>query len=228
MSNNITLIIPTVEEAKVELSELLNILYDAFDTEAFPKAKTFFEKNNKEIDAFLINDLIRFYVKQYLLDCGIFAEDDVDSLANNGIALKHKGYRIRVLKADHSYLPFPGESKTKKGFFNQQLSFYQMSNANEDEWGNRFARPNLLILWEPNNPSYNYVTLYISCPQKCGEYPSSMDTYFFDTVEHPATTIQTKMFTYIEDELGIDKKPDSLIGEHQDDDNDLYNLRGES
>ncbi len=227
MSNNITLVIPTIEEAKTELMGLFSLMYDAYDVEAFPKARDFFTRNNKEIDNFLINDLIRFHMKQYLLDCGIFAEDDIDPLANNGIALKYKGYHIRVLKADHSYLPFPSVSDTKKQFYNQQLSFYQILNASEDDLGNRFTRPNILILWEPNGNSYSYVTLYIACPKTCGKYPFSMDTHFFGAVKHPATTVQTDMFADVEDELGIEKKPDLPKGEHKDDDNDLYNLRRE-
>jgi len=89
------------DRIRQDLEELIFAVHSAFE-DAPRLAKKFFEDQEHKIDPFLINDLIRYYIKRHLasLHFDITENYDVDDIPNNGLSVKYKGYHIRILKAD--------------------------------------------------------------------------------------------------------------------------------
>ena len=185
----------SAEQISNDIKELIFKVHVALE-DAPRLAKLFFEKQNQDIDPFLVNDIIRYYVKRYLLDLDFDVTESykVDDLANNGLSVRYNGYHVRILKADHGDLPIPGVSETKKLFYNQQLS---MDLYNSDT-NLRRLKPNVLILWDLSS-SYDLSQLYLACPKSGGKTRESVSSYFNNPLEHAAYLI----------------KPDKVISEDQ-------------
>ncbi len=195
------------ENIRHDLEELIIVIHSAF--EDTPRiAKQFFEDRNEDVDPFLVNDLIRYYVKQYLLehDFNVTEDYQLDSLPNNGLSLRYKGYHVRILKADHGDLPIPGHSIIKQQFYAQQLTLDSLLYG-DNNLPTGSLRPNVLILWELTN-SYDFKQLYLACPMSGNETRKSVSAYFKEAIEHVAYLF----------------KPDNLTDEIEDDDVEIVRI----
>lgn len=183
----------TYSRIRQDLEELIFAVHSAFE-DAPRLAKQFFEDQERNVDPFLINDLIRYYIKQYLTNLQFDATEDYspDDLPNNGLSVKYHGYHIRILKADSGYLPVPNSDK-KIDFYNQQLSLDSLIDGN----GNRrqlALRPNILILWELTS-NYDFNQLYLACPKTGSRKRKFVTDYFNEPIEHPAYMLKSETQT---------------------------------
>lgn len=170
------------DRIRQDLEELIFAVHSAF--EDTPRlAKKFFEDQKHKVDPFLINDLIRYYIKQHLasLRFDVTENYDVDDLPNNGLSVKYKGHHIRILKADRGNLPVP-HSDTKVDFYNQQLSLDSLVDG-DGNVRQPALRPNVLILWELTS-NYDFNQLYLACPKTGGKKREFVTAYFNETIEH--------------------------------------------
>lgn len=176
------------DKIRHDLEELIFAVHSAF--EDTPRlAKQFFEDQKRKVDPFLINDLIRYYIKRHLvsLQFDVTENYDVDDLPNNGLSVTYSGHRVRILKAERGDLPVP-HSDTKIDFYNQQLS---LDSLVDDDGNLRqpALRPNVLILWELTN-NYDFNQLYLACPKTGGKKRKSVTAYFNEAIEHPVYSLK--------------------------------------
>lgn len=208
------------ERIRQNLEELIFIIHGAF--EDVPRmAKQFFADRKEDVDSFLVNDLIRYYVKRYLSGRNFDVTEDyqLDYLPNNGLSLKYKGYHIRILKADHGDLPIPGRSNIKQQFYAQQLSLDSLLYVDEN-LPEGSLRPNVLILWELSK-NYDFKRLYLACPKSGNEKRKSVSAYFNEPIEHVAYSIKAdKPADEIEDDsveiVRIDVNESELEGQENE------------
>jgi hypothetical protein len=187
---------PKFEDIYGETLRLLIRTYEVMER-VIPQAKEFFMKEDKPVDIYLFNDLVRHYAKEMLQDSGFTVEDDVEEVAeyrfkalvNNGLSGKFNGHLFRILKADHGSVPMP-ESGTKKEFYNQHRQLTLPLDAADSEPGMK-VRPNILILWEVDS-QYNFLRLRLACPKAVGKTLESLEVYFNEPLPHAAEMIKTK------------------------------------
>ena len=163
-----------------DLEPLINDVYAALEDAPRLAKEKFFEPQELKIDPFLINDIIRFYVKRYLtkLQFDVTEDYEVDDLANNGLKVRYHGYHVRILKADNGQLPVPGISENKKAFYNQQLTLDSLdfNKSNDDH-----LRPNILLLWELTD-DYDFKQMLVACPKSGGKTRQSVTSYFNEPI----------------------------------------------
>lgn len=192
------------DKIRQDLEELIFAVHGAFE-DAPRLAKQFFEDQKRKVDPFLINDLIRYYIKRHLagLRFDVTENYDVDDLPNNGLSVTYKGYRVRILKAERGDLPIP-HSGTKIDFYNQQLSLDSLVD-DDDNLRQPTLRPNVLILWELT-PNYDFNQLYLACPKTGGKKRKFVTAYFNEAIEHPVYSLKPEDQTVEmieEDEIDI-------------------------
>jgi hypothetical protein len=164
---------------------------------AIPQAKEFFVNEDKPVDTYLFNDLIRYYAKEMLQDSGFTIEDDVEEvneyefkpLCNNGLFGKFNGHYFRILKTDHGSVPMP-VSGMRKEFYTQPPQLPLPFDAPYTEPGMK-VRHNILILWEVDS-QYNFLRLRLACPKAVGKTCESLEVYFNKPLPHAAEMIKTK------------------------------------
>jgi hypothetical protein len=165
--------------------------------EVIPQAKELFVKEDKPIDVYLFNDLVRYYAKEMLHNSGFTVEDDVEEIAeysfkalvNNGLSGKFNGHLFRILKADHGSVPMPVSGK-KKEFYNQHRQL-TLPFDDPDSEPSMKLRHNILILWEVDS-QYNFLQLRLACPKAVGKTRESLEVYFNEPLPHAAEMIRTK------------------------------------
>lgn len=187
---------PKFEDIYGETVGLLIRTHEVMEN-VIPQAKELFVKENKPVDIYLFNDLVRYYAKEMLQDSGFTVEDDVEEIAeyrfkalvNNGLSGKFNGHFFRILKADHGSVPMPVSEK-KKEFYNQHQQLTLPLDALDIEPSMK-VRHNILILWEVDN-QYNFLRLRLACPKSVGKTCESLEVYFNEPLPHAAEMIKTK------------------------------------
>lgn len=189
--------IPPPDEALTEVLPLTSALYDYFP-EAAKQATVYFKSRERGLNSTLLACMIRYEVKESLLNVGIPVEDEeedevfhninvpMERLANNGIEGTYNSYQFKILKSDDGLLPIP-QSPKKCQYYGQQLSL-AMGIPPE------FVRPNIVILWA-FDPVYEIVYLWLSIPKEGGRTRSSVKDYYTVPIPHPITTLQPKLIT---------------------------------
>jgi hypothetical protein len=192
--NKITTELPFSPKFKNIYAETLGLLIRTHEVmeKAIPQAKEFFVNEDKPVNVYLFNDLVRYYAKELLQGSGFNVEDDVEeaneyefkSLCNNGLFGKSNGHFFRILKADNGSVPMPASGKRRE-FYTQPpqlpLPFDVL---------NRVCH-NILILWELDN-QYNFLRLRLACPKAVGKTRESLEVYFNEPLPHAAEMIKTK------------------------------------
>jgi len=211
--NKITTELPFGPKFKDIYGETVGLLIRTYEVmeKVIPQAKEFFIKEDKPVDIYLFNDLIRHYAKGMLQDSGFTVEDDVEevteyefkALLNNGLSGKFNGHFFRILKADHGSVPMP-VSDTKKKFYTQppQLA---LPLDNLDIEPNMKVRHNILILWEVDT-QYNFLRLRLACPKAVCKTRESLEVYFNEPLPHAAEMIKTKVTAITTSEYSEDIK----------------------
>jgi hypothetical protein len=111
---------------------LLDALYDVFE-KADLTARSYLRERAVEfhgdsgrgyLEPFAFSMLVRYNACE-LLQSGHYGSVGFrfERLANNGMALEYKGYKIRVWKADEGEIPAPGSSAARQEFYQQTLLF---------------------------------------------------------------------------------------------------------
>jgi hypothetical protein len=162
-----------------------------------PQAKEFFVNEDKPVDTYLFNDLIRYYAKEMLQDSGFTVEDDVEEaneyefrpLCNNGLFGKFNGHFFRILKTDHGSVPMPVSGRRKK-FYTQPPQLPLPLYTPDIEPGMKVLH-NILILWEVDS-QYNFLRLRLACPKAVDKTRESLEVYFNEPLPHAAEMIKTK------------------------------------
>lgn len=187
---------PEFEDIYGEVVRLLIRTHEVME-QAIPQAKGFFVEENKPVDIYLFNDLVRYYAKEMLQDSGFTVEDDLEEVAeyrfktlvNNGLSGEFNQYSFRILKADHGSVPMP-VSQEKRNFYNQHQQLALPFNALDIEPSMK-VRPNILILWEIDS-QYSFLRLRLACPKTVGDTCESLEVYFNEPLPHAAEMIKTK------------------------------------
>lgn len=187
---------PKFEDVYGETVALLIRTHEVMER-VMPQAKELFVKEDKSVDIYLFNDLVRYYAKEMLQDSGFTVEDDVEEIAeyrfkalvNNGLSGKFNGHLFRILKADYGSVPMPVSGK-KKEFYNQHQQLTLPLDALDSEPSMK-VRHNILILWEVDN-QYNFLRLRLACPKSVGDKRESLEVYFNEPLPHAAEMIKTK------------------------------------
>jgi hypothetical protein len=221
--NKITTKLPSQPSFEEIYSEVISLLIRAHEVmeKVIPKAKEFFSEQSKEgkpIDAYLFNDLVRYYAKEMLDSSGFAVENDIDTvnkyefkpLSNNGLSGIFNGRRFHILKADHSNIPMPASEERKK-VYNQQLVM-QLDSPNNEISGKILY--NILILWEVNG-EYDFLRLRLACPKAVGKTRESLEVYFNQALPHAAEMIKAKatvvsVSEYSEEIEVTKKEPESI------------------
>jgi len=216
------------DRVRQDLEELIFAVHGAFE-DAPRQAKEFFEGQNRKVDQFLVNDLIRYYVKQYLIQFAFDVTEDygVNDLPNNGLSVGYKGYQVRILKADKGDLPVPNSDK-KIEFYSQQLSLDSLL----DEQGNVIyaLKPNVLILWELTG-SYDFSRLYLACPKTGGRTRESVTAHFNEAIEHLAYSLRSEKAateSLEQDEVHITRLSAEEIQHSHDEIDEINDIRREN
>lgn len=187
---------PKFEDVYGETVALLIRTHEVME-KVIPQAKEFFVEEDRSVDIYLFNDLVRYYAKEMLQDSGFTVEDDVEEIAeyrfkalvNNGLSGEFNGHLFRILKADYGSVPMP-VSRKKKEFYNQCQQLTLPLGALDIE-PSREVRHNILILWEVNN-QYNFLRLRLVCPKAVGDKRESLEVYFNEPLPHAAEMIRIK------------------------------------
>lgn len=218
--NKITAELPFAPKFEDVYEETLGLLIRTHEVmeRAIPEAKEFFGKQDKPVDVYLFNDLVRYYAKLMLQDSGFAVEDYVEefteyefkALANNGLSGKFNGHSFRIQKADHGSVPMP-VSMEKRSFYNQQLALPLDAPDTEPSMK---ARHNILILWEVDN-QYDFLRLRLVCPKAVGAIRESLEVHFNEPLPHAAEMIKTKVTAittseYSEDIRVTKKEPEAM------------------
>jgi hypothetical protein len=158
----------TPESAMRDLAHLFPITYTALDFGVF-KAREYFEQQeneaDKQVDRYLAPNIVRYHAVRYLRRAGQDAQEDDDSgmsmsvIPNNGIHVNYGKYKIKILKSNKGDLPIPGDSKSRRLFYDQPFLKY---SDNVD-----FLNIKLILLWNVDI-SYSLGILSLACP-KSGE-----------------------------------------------------------
>lgn len=117
----------------------------------------------ESIDYALAPNLVRHKAKKHLVAEGqeTSTEEEKDEsgfempdVSNNGLYIKVFGFEIRILKSsEDGSVPLPGESETRKNFYNQRQAHLDFS---QPVW-------NLIVHWTVDS-DYNLLSLSIALP----------------------------------------------------------------
>ena len=225
LGNNITVELPytpSFGDIFPRVKPLLIVIHQAFE-EAVPKAKDFFELQEKSIDRYLFPNIVRYYLKELLQSAGFSIEMDEDEeslieyqfqrLVNNGLSGTFNWFRFRILKTDHGELPVPGPSKPKQQYYNQQLPLH--FGMPFDEY-TKTVHPNLIILWEVD-AHHDFLRLRLACPKTGGTTRGSVQGYFNEPVPHSAELVKSKVAEELEEDIQVTKKESEVTPEHTND-----------
>lgn len=204
---------------------------------AVPKAKEFFDHDKRELDRYLFPTLIRYYARSYLAAAGQPTESDDELVAtsltdeapqsasgdtkeylfyglpNNGLSGVFRGFPFRMfMAADDGQLPGPGLSKTRRRYFNQQLSLPLGVKYQDDG----VVRVNLIITYELDN-DHNFLRQHLACPRSADKWKLSVETFFDEIVPDAAEMIQPVSSEHLEEEELIVTKKTKEETEQPDD-----------
>jgi hypothetical protein len=160
---------PSFEFVQEKLKTLFNVIQEAV-AEGTLHVQEYSQWQAELIDPALAPNLVRHKAKKFLVSRGQDAKDDeeefgfeTEHIPNNGICTNVSGFRVRVLKSsDEGSVPLPGESLTRKNFYNQSqalLDFAELRNGNEHvqpTWG-------LIVHWTVD-ADYNLLRLSAALP----------------------------------------------------------------
>jgi len=161
------------------------LVYKAIESSAVI-AKTYFDKlDEQEVDTWLASHIVRYhagiYIDQRLSKIkGLHREP----LANSGLYLEFKNYRIRIRKSDEGEMPDPGPSLTMQAFYQQRLHGWDSVVGDEEP-----APVNLLIVWDATR-SYVLLGMDLVCPKHGSEDRGSAEKHWKIAIPHPAATLR--------------------------------------
>lgn len=225
--------LPQPEQVLQRIRPLTTALYEIFP-EAAQQALPYFHSRGREVNRALIVCMLRYEVKQQLLQADFQVEDDepeevpptdlsLEALANNGLACTYNGVRLKVLKSDDGRLPVPGLSKRRQAFYAQQLEFtgvgFGNSGQDETESAPSSICLNVVVLWR-FDPSYSVVELRLAAPKAGDLSRASVEEYWNVEIPHSAIGGRFEPMDKREDiivEPEITRKLEETIGERHKD-----------
>jgi len=170
------------------LSNVVAILHQGMEY-GTSRSREFFDSRHADVDIYLAPALVRYHVKEFLALKGIETQD----LANNGLALVHSAYHIRVLKEDvMGQLPSPGHSTAKQRFYQQEPLFDGAISLN------------LIVLWRVDS-AYRFRGLLLISPKYGDAKRFSAEQNWLVPVPDPILTITTDQVDSELDDLDITK-----------------------
>jgi hypothetical protein len=176
--------IPRPEFVMREISGLVPLVHSALDHGVF-KAKDFFDNQenvtDRAINKSLAPNLVRFYALQELKRSGQDAYEDsvgVDfpNIPNNGIHISYDNYEIKILKSNRGEIPVPGNSKSRRNFYDQPELLNHTINQ-DDNVDHKNINLNLLLLWDVITP-YNLDILTLACPKQGDKSRDSVEAHW--------------------------------------------------
>jgi len=179
--------VPSPGEVQKDLELILPIINTALE-HGTSNAKDFFEREDQDklIDRYLAPNLVRYWAKRYLQGAGLQvseeqAEFNLKPLPNNGLCLIFGRYRVRILKSDDGDLPVPGDSVSRRNFYQQISIVYATENGEEVQED----VSNLLILWDID-VAYNLTGLSLAYPKAGKDTKASVQVHWHVPITHPA------------------------------------------
>ncbi len=172
-------------------------------------ARDYFRERNKRVEITLFNDLVRFWVRDYLNDKGQFVEVvyQTADIPNIGLGLTFGKYDIRIWKAKEGEVPPPGRSRIKREFLNQYVQAEM-----EFPGLTRPVELNLALLWRMG-PGYQFRGLELACPKSTNGRYSAVDTYWCEPVSHSALIYGRPLETMVGQPVAEDLPFEPLEGE---------------
>jgi len=216
-ANKSSTFIPPFKQAFSELTPFYIQLHGSLE-EAVRLALKYFDDLKASIDAYLLNDLIRYNTKRFLKQkTGVDLEEDyvIGDLSNNGLVGTCKGYGIRVLKSYKGGLPLVN-SEAKAAWLSQQLSFIIGDSILPA------SRPNVTFIWDLSE-KHSLEPLYMCCSKYAEKYRGILSVYYYELLPHPAEIVKAKS-----ELTGEAKDIDIRLKEGVDDNQDISNIRGEN
>lgn len=177
---------PAPDVALKEIASVHRLAFKAIESSVVI-AKTYFDKLDEEIDPdpWLAASMVRYHTARYIDQRasrikGLYREP----LANSGLYLQFKRYRIRIRKSDEGDLPDPGPSQTMQAFYQQRLHGWDSIVGDEES-----APVNLLIVWDATR-SYVLLGMDLVCPKHGSEDRGSAEKHWKIAIPHPAATLR--------------------------------------
>lgn len=141
---------PPFDEVFADLEDLLVLASIAFDN-GTAHAREYFESRGHAIEPELGAMLTRSIVKELLEER--FTKE-IEEIWNLGLGLSLGHYRIKIWKTTDGHIPPPGQSRPKRAFLAQQLSFQGLGKA---------VNHNIVLMWQVN-PRFELSDLYLALP----------------------------------------------------------------
>ncbi len=171
--------VPPPDRVTAELLPALKVLYAAVES-AILQTVEYFEREHAPVDPSLAPNLVRYYAKRYLdsVDAPLMdAEIERHELSNNGLLVTFGSHQIRVLKSDNGRVPVPGNSFTKRDFYQQPLPLIAMTDE-----GSPLPALKLIALWDAAPSSYAFLGLSLALPMSGGEDRASVQCHWQRTI----------------------------------------------
>ncbi len=167
----------TSKPALADLDRLLPLLWESLEAGA-ADAHDYFERHGEDVNRTLYPSIVRYRAIQTLESAGVHAvEFERSNIANNGIEIRHKGYSLRVLKAQAGDVPRAGTSARKRNFYHQGALFPTTSEANVT---------NLVVLWDYDRRGIT--ELVLACPLAAESETTGVKVAWSLPIPHPAET----------------------------------------
>lgn len=173
--------VPGPQTVLADLVPITPALYRTLEAAVF-MAHNYFAQRERDVDLSHHANIVRYEAKV------LFEEQNfpMGDLANNGVLLTYKNYRIRILKADQGRVPCPGTTRAKQQFY-RQLPLARVGDAPAS------VRPpeeitNLLLIWDVT-ATYALADLLVACPKYGDADRASVETFWKELLPHPAELV---------------------------------------
>jgi len=188
---------PESEVVVADLEGLLPIVSEAIEF-GIQKARDYFRSERKRLERSLAAALVRFHAKHYMddelalrgftdVEVSELEEDDAEAgncrreeLANNGLMILYKNYKIKILKSQNGELPAAGPSKSRQEFYTQELPLSEPMRGG-----------NLVVRWDVDS-RYRLTDIIVSRPYAGGLRRQDTRTQWEHRLPDPVLTLGSK------------------------------------
>jgi len=158
-------VIPQPDAALNDLFPILVNCCEALELGTF-EGRDYFGQRKEQIEPLLFAHIARYTALQVLKERIATGKDEnghceweLKNLANSGIYLAYRQYRVRALKFKREVL-YPGRSQSRQRFYEQEIEQMQIDFPDYD-YSQDYI--NLLLLWRVDD-DHALKSFYLACP----------------------------------------------------------------
>ncbi len=174
----------TQDEVLEGLAPFFPVVYETLES-AWQSTLDFFDHEARPFDVFLAPGLLRWWAKQEFTRLQpILGDMAVEDLANNGLSLVYRQFRLRIWKTPDGQLPDSGQSLTRDAFLRQkQVMFGFMEEPLP-------VALNLAILWSVDQEQ-RMDPLKLVCTKADVAESAPIQVDWAYEIPHPAVAMET-------------------------------------